>query len=131
MLMQDPPKALQPLPPSSPPPLSPPDRRHLPLLRGDVLLQVVGHGDVQQGIVLCLLPPSVTCAEVGEDDDLAAEEDCHAVVELAESAGGVSEQQMCPMYDNFDEMNRAGYPYTYRESEGGHIWRNWRIYLTC
>ena len=22
-----------------------------------------------------------------------------------------------------------GYPYTYRESEGGHIWRNWRIYL--
>ncbi len=26
----------------------------------------------------------------------------------------------------FDEKN---YPYTYMETEGGHIWRNWRIYL--
>ena len=65
---------------------------HLPLLRGGVLLQVVGHGDVQQGIVLCLLPPSVAGAEVGEGDDLAAEEDFHAVVELAESAGGEPEE---------------------------------------
>lgn len=79
------------------------------------------------------------------------------------AAIGVSEQQMCPMYDNFDaklakyfskkpallwigcgntdflykaniefmeKMNGAGYPYTYRESDGGHIWRNWRIYLS-
>ena len=79
------------------------------------------------------------------------------------AAIGVSEQQMCPMYDNFDaklaeyfskkpallwigcgntdflyksnidfmeKMNQAGYPYTYRESDGGHIWRNWRIYLS-
>ena len=23
-----------------------------------------------------------------------------------------------------------GYPYEYVETEGGHIWRNWRIYLT-
>ena len=22
------------------------------------------------------------------------------------------------------------YPYQYRETDGGHIWRNWRIYLT-
>ena len=65
---------------------------HLPLLRGGVLLQVVGHGDVQQGIVLCLLPPSVAGAEVGEGDDLATEEDFHAVVELAESAGGEPEE---------------------------------------
>lgn len=27
-------------------------------------------------------------------------------------------------------LDEAGYPYTYRESEGGHIWRNWRLYLT-
>jgi enterochelin esterase family protein len=26
-----------------------------------------------------------------------------------------------------DDMNM---PYTYRESEGGHIWKNWRIYLS-
>ena len=59
---------------------------HLPLLRGGVLLKVVGHGDVQQGIVLCLLPPAAAGTEVGEGDDLAAEEDFHAVVELADSA---------------------------------------------
>ena len=27
-------------------------------------------------------------------------------------------------------LDSKGYPYTYRESEGGHIWRNWRIYLS-
>jgi enterochelin esterase family protein len=26
-------------------------------------------------------------------------------------------------------LDSEGHPYTYRESEGGHIWRNWRIYL--
>ena len=26
-------------------------------------------------------------------------------------------------------LDSEGYPYTYREREGGHIWRNWRIYL--
>ena len=27
-------------------------------------------------------------------------------------------------------LDKAGYPYEYLETEGGHIWRNWRIYLT-
>lgn len=27
-------------------------------------------------------------------------------------------------------LDEAQYPYIYRESEGGHTWRNWRIYLT-
>ena len=27
-------------------------------------------------------------------------------------------------------MDEHNYPYTWRESEGGHIWRNWRHYLT-
>ena len=26
-------------------------------------------------------------------------------------------------------LDNAGYDYIYRESTGGHIWRNWRIYL--
>ena len=43
-------------------------------------------------IVLCLLPPSVAGSEVWEGDDLAAEMDFHAVVELAESAGGEPEE---------------------------------------
>ena len=92
MLVQDSPKALQPLPPSSPPPPNPQVGAHLPLLRGGVLFQVFGHCDVQQGIVLCLLPPAAAGTEVGEDDDLAAEEDFHAVVELADSAGGEPEE---------------------------------------
>ncbi|RMG75405.1 MAG: esterase [Bacteroidetes bacterium] len=28
------------------------------------------------------------------------------------------------------KLDEMGMPYTYRESEGGHIWRNWRIYLS-
>ncbi len=27
-------------------------------------------------------------------------------------------------------LDSIGFPYTYRESGGGHIWRNWRIYLS-
>lgn len=27
-------------------------------------------------------------------------------------------------------LDGKGYPYEYRETDGGHIWRNWRIYLT-
>ena len=27
-------------------------------------------------------------------------------------------------------LDEKGYPYEYVESDGGHIWRNWRIYLT-
>ena len=36
-------------------------------------------------------------------------------------------QQNADLRKYFDEMN---YPYEYLETEGGHIWRNWRIYLT-
>lgn len=28
------------------------------------------------------------------------------------------------------KMDEIGFTYTYRESDGGHIWRNWRIYLS-
>ena len=28
------------------------------------------------------------------------------------------------------KLDAAGYPYKYMETEGGHIWRNWRIYLS-
>ena len=27
-------------------------------------------------------------------------------------------------------MDSHGYPYEYHESEGGHTWRNWRVYLS-
>ncbi len=28
-----------------------------------------------------------------------------------------------------EKMDANNYPYVYKETEGGHIWRNWRIYL--
>jgi enterochelin esterase-like enzyme len=38
------------------------------------------------------------------------------------------------LYKNVVEYTRKldalGMPYTYRESEGGHIWKNWRVYLS-
>ena len=27
-------------------------------------------------------------------------------------------------------LDDNGYKYTYMETDGGHIWKNWRIYLT-
>jgi enterochelin esterase family protein len=32
--------------------------------------------------------------------------------------------------DYRNKLDKAGYNYQYYESEGGHIWRNWRIYLS-
>ena len=29
-----------------------------------------------------------------------------------------------------EKLNAAGYPYQYMETDGGHIWKNWRIYLS-
>lgn len=38
------------------------------------------------------------------------------------------------LYDNNkmyrEYLDQKGYPYEYVETDGGHIWRNWRIYLT-
>ena len=31
---------------------------------------------------------------------------------------------------NRDYLDEKGYPYEYMETPGGHIWKNWRIYLT-
>ena len=31
--------------------------------------------------------------------------------------------------DFMEKLSGKGYPFTYMETEGGHIWRNWRIYL--
>jgi enterochelin esterase family protein len=28
------------------------------------------------------------------------------------------------------KLDAMGMPYTYRESEGGHTWKNWRVYLS-
>lgn len=39
-----------------------------------------------------------------------------------------------PLYKNnmdfLKKLDEKGYKYTYKETEGGHTWRNWRIYLT-
>lgn len=32
--------------------------------------------------------------------------------------------------DFVKKLNENGYPHEYLENEGGHIWKNWRIYLT-
>lgn len=38
------------------------------------------------------------------------------------------------LYNNNKEykakLDAMGMPHTFRESEGGHIWKNWRIYLS-
>ena len=32
--------------------------------------------------------------------------------------------------DFMKKLDENGYPYTYMETDGGHIWKNWRIYLS-
>jgi len=32
--------------------------------------------------------------------------------------------------DYIKKLDENKYPYIYRESEEGHIWKNWRIYLS-
>ena len=32
--------------------------------------------------------------------------------------------------DSMKKMDEMGFKYTYRESGEGHIWKNWRIYLS-
>ena len=32
--------------------------------------------------------------------------------------------------DFVKKLQDGGYPHTYYENDGGHIWRNWRIYFT-
>lgn len=32
--------------------------------------------------------------------------------------------------DFMKQLDEINFPYTFRESDGGHIWKNWRIYLT-
>ncbi len=32
--------------------------------------------------------------------------------------------------DFMKKLDEKGYPYTFMETEGGHIWRNWRVYLS-
>ena len=32
--------------------------------------------------------------------------------------------------DFMKKLDEKGYPYTWMETDGGHIWRNWRIYFT-
>ncbi len=29
-----------------------------------------------------------------------------------------------------NKLNEAGHPFTYMETDGGHVWKNWRIYLS-
>lgn len=29
-----------------------------------------------------------------------------------------------------EKLTKNHYPFTYMEAKGGHIWRNWRIYLS-
>jgi len=35
-----------------------------------------------------------------------------------------------PNEDFRSKLTASSYPFTYMETDGGHIWRNWRIYLS-
>ena len=41
------------------------------------------------------------------------------------------EDFLMPMNNDLRQyLDQKGYPYEYYENDGGHLWRNWRIYLT-
>lgn len=45
-------------------------------------------------------------------------------------ACGTSDFLYKSVIDSMKKMDEIGFKYTWRESDGGHTWRNWRIYLT-
>ena len=43
---------------------------------------------------------------------------------------GVTDFLYAANKDFMAKLDASGYPYTYMETDGGHIWKNWRIYLS-
>jgi len=77
-----------------------------------------------------ILPPQNATSEVYADLDVTLKQQMdngYKVYWLGIGKTDFLFQNVQDYRVKLDEMNM---PYTYRESEGGHIWKNWRIYLS-
>lgn len=82
-------------------------------------------------------PPISSIRSTNEDRDKNIEEFVNKLkiqqangFELYWIACGDTDFLYQSVLDSMEKMDEIGFNYTYRESDGGHIWRNWRIYLS-
>ena len=80
------------------------------------------------GVQTCALPISEVDEATGKDKVLDAV--FAAKPELYWIACGKTDGVMANSLLLNDYCKAQGHPVTFYESEGGHIWRNWREYLT-
>ena len=85
-------------------------------------------------VVMTLAAASLTGPDSGAD---ALEAHLEKLTELLQSCRTAAlrtghEQQLLYQanIEFMKKLNDNGFPYTYMETDGGHIWKNWRIYLS-
>ena len=105
-----------------------PDRRTVP---GCTLEAVLGNGGMGAVYVARQISLGVTLRELAKhvaspSSDFTAICDMAAALDPSDRYENV-EAMLADLRRFLDEK---GYRYVYRESEEGHIWRNWRIYLS-
>jgi len=77
-----------------------------------------------------ILPDQDTIAKVYQDIDNALKKQMENGYQLYWIGIGKSDFLYEGNQEYKAKLDAMGMPYTYRESEGGHIWKNWRVYLS-
>jgi len=77
-----------------------------------------------------ILPNQGTTAKVYQDIDNALKKQMENGYKLYWIGIGKADFLYKGNQDYRAKLDAMGMPYTYRVSEGGHIWKNWRVYLS-
>lgn len=77
-----------------------------------------------------ILPIQNTSSEVYKDIDATLKTQMENEYKLYWIGIGKTDFLYSNVKQYSDKLTAMGMPYTYLESEGGHIWKNWRVYLS-
>ncbi len=77
-----------------------------------------------------ILPQENVTSKVYEDVDGTLKKQMENGYKLYWIGIGKTDFLYRKVLDYKEKLDEMGMPYTYRESEGGHIWVNWRVYLS-
>jgi len=77
-----------------------------------------------------ILPNQNTTATVYQDIDGSLEKQMENGYKLYWIGVGITDFLYNSNKEYHAKLDAMGMPHTFRESEGGHIWKNWRVYLS-